>query len=159
MPSVKQPNPSQLKYQKKKWKRNRQLHRVTRLNQEREDLIRKHQLPSDVTIIRRRKNSHDRAKWPKLYTYGCVAIVDEDTGDLIVSARFVDLPTSPPDQVAQYKLALSTLYHHGRARYPITCNGAKKAMGRQQSGEMFPNGFRPGFESGLDAGRLRYFPQ
>lgn len=115
-------------------------------------MIRKHQLPSDVTIIRLRKNSHDPGKWPELYTYGCVAIVDDDTGDLIVSARFVHLPTCPPDQVAQYEQAIETLYLHGRARYPITCNGAMKAMGSQKSGEMFPNGFRPGFKTGTKAG-------
>lgn len=145
---------SRASYQSKRWKQNRKEHRLNRLQEEKERLIRLHQLPPDVAIIQIRKNSHDASKSPKVYTYGCVAIVDQDTGELIVCARFVDLLTCPPERLAEYDQAISTLYHHGRARYPVTSNGPMNAMGTDKSGEMFPNGFRPGYESGIQAGKL-----
>lgn len=150
----KRTNTSHIKYKRDKWKNNRKEHRLERLDQERDQLIRQHQLPSDVTIIRIRKNSHDPATYPKLYTYGCVAMVDRDTGELLVCARFVNMATCPPEKVAQYDQAISTLYHHGRARYPVTSNGPMNAMGSKKSGQMFPNGFRSGYESGIQAGKF-----
>ena len=82
-----------------------------------------------------------------------MALVDNETGQVIFSARFIDMNKEPVKFVNQLKGTISTLYKHTTARNLVTKNHAVIALSPdQRSGQMFAMGITGGRTDGTKAG-------
>ena len=113
----------------------------------------RHQLPADAVIICVKKGVHTEMD---LYSHGCLAFVDDVTGKLICSARFIPLLSLDSVTFQEYNHLVSTVYRHGLARNIVRRNKAANMIPpEERSGQMFAIGSRsPLFTSDENAGAL-----
>lgn len=113
----------------------------------------RHQLPADAVIICVKKGVHTEMD---LYSHGCLAFVDDVTGKLICSARFIPLLSLDSVTFQEYDHLVSTVYRHGLARNIVRRNKAANMIPpEERSGQMFAIGSRsPLFTSDENAGAL-----
>lgn len=125
--------------------------RIAKRSQANKDDVAKYELPPDAKIVRMRKHEVKIGD-PKIFSEGCIALIDAETDALIVCCRFVDYDTADPCLINQYNHVISTYYAHGLARRKVTVNQAHNKMGKHKAGEMYPTGHRSGSDAGMKAG-------
>ncbi|EGG05857.1 uncharacterized protein MELLADRAFT_87712 [Melampsora larici-populina 98AG31] len=91
---------------------------------------------------------------PTRIHFGTVVCLDEDTSELLLVARFVERTPTNLALFERYNHAISTVYHHAKARGIVKTNGAAKKVKAhlRKYGKMHAAGFRPGYDHIAKAG-------
>lgn len=112
-----------------------------------------HGLDSNAKIVFLKKGAHQDIL---TISDGAVVIIDAISGKLICSVAFHDTNKMDSNLFDQFNDSITTLYKHATARHSVKTNGAAKRIkthGRAGTyGQMYAMGFRPGYESKIQAG-------